>query len=546
MLFFSTLILSLFITFSLIPVFRKLALRIRFLDIPDERKVHTIPTPRCGGLPMALGAMIPVFLHPEGNEMIRAILIGTGIVVFLGLIDDLKNTGYQVKLGGQTAAAFVIIFFGGLKINSLGMLLPEGAVLPDWLSVPLTLLVIVGVTNAVNLSDGLDGLAAGISMMGFALIGYLAYKSEYISIALLAFSMVGAIFGFMPYNTHPASVFMGDSGSQLLGFLAVTLSIGLTQQGGPLSPLIPVLILGFPVLDTLAVILERITQGRSPFLADKNHFHHKLLRLGLHHEEAVMTIYGIQFLLTLSAFTFRFYSDWFILGLYGGFSFLVLAGFHFTEKTGFSFKRRPLIDRGAGGRFKDLMERKLIKISFRVVVFGTPTLFLATCLLSGKVPSYISSGSFILASFVLFSLSFMRPMISSAVRIAVYLVVPFTVYLSELEMPQVLARSAIRIYSLSFGILALFSLLTMTFTKRRKGFKSTPMNFLILAVALVVPNLPDFQMVAFHTGTIAMKIIVFFFSYEVLIGELRGRTIRLAWATTGALTVFGIKGLLQI
>jgi UDP-GlcNAc:undecaprenyl-phosphate GlcNAc-1-phosphate transferase len=228
----------------------------------------------------------------------------------------MRDLGFKTKFAGQFAAALIIIIYGGVKIKSLGMLLPDGVLLPDWLAMPLTFIVIVGITNAINLSDGLDGLAGGISLLSFLCIGYLAYSAGYLGIALLSAATVGAIFGFLRFNTYPATVFMGDAGSQLLGFMAITFSLKLTQGNAPLSPLLPLLLLGFPVLDTITVMFERVTNGKSPFVADKNHLHHKFMRLGLFHTEAVLSIYVLQAFLVTSAFVFRSRSEWFLLILY--------------------------------------------------------------------------------------------------------------------------------------------------------------------------------------------------------------------------------------
>jgi len=169
-------------------------------------------------------------------------------------------------------AALVIILYGGITIDNLGVLLPEGYLLPKAISILLTLMVIVGVTNAINLSDGLDGLAGGITLLTFICIAYLAFRCENIAIAISAVAAAGAIFGFLRYNTHPAVIFMGDSGSQFIGFLAIVLPVALTQQNTPLSPFLPLIILGFPILDTMTVMTERIADGRSPFVADKKPF----------------------------------------------------------------------------------------------------------------------------------------------------------------------------------------------------------------------------------------------------------------------------------
>ncbi len=545
MVFFSTLLLSLFITITLIPVFRRLAFRVHALDFPNERKVHTTPIPKSGGPAMALGTLIPVVLLPHGNDLIRSIIIGAGIVVVFGLLDDFKELGYKAKFAGQVIAALVVILYGGIKIQCLGMLLPEDACIPNWLAIPLTLVVIVGVTNAVNLSDGLDGLAGGISMLSFALIGYLAYRSEDIPIAVLSFAMVGAIFGFLRYNTYPANVFMGDAGSQLLGFAAITLSLGLTQGGGALSPLLPLILLGFPVLDTLTVMLERVAQGRSPFVADKNHLHHKLLRLGLFHTEAVVVIYMVQAFLVLSAFALRFYSEWLLLGLYIVFSGAVLSGFFIAEKTGWQFRRYEFLDRVVKGKLRVLKDRYVfIKVSFRFVEYGTPILLILSCLVPKDVPPYLGLASLGLAVFILLVRFLKRGFMPVALRISLYLSIPFIVYLGEAAMIPVMAAQSMQLFNLSFGVLVAFTILTMKFTRRTKGFKTTPMDFLILFIALVVPNLPDLATGIEHMGMIAVKMISFFFSYEVLLGELRGETRKLTVGTVAALVIVGLKGVI--
>jgi UDP-GlcNAc:undecaprenyl-phosphate GlcNAc-1-phosphate transferase len=236
MIFFSTLFISMFITIVLIPIFKDLAVKVNVMDVPNDRKVHSYPMPKSGGIAMALGAFVPVLLWAPGGEFVRAVLIGAAIVILFGLIDDVRDLEWKTKLAGQCAAALVVILYGGVKIKSLGMLLPDDVFLPDWFAIPFTLIAIVGVTNAINLSDGLDGLAGGVSLLSFICIGYLAHCRGNIVIALLSVAILGAIFGFLRFNTYPATLFMGDAGSQLLGFLAVTLSLALTQGNTPPHP----------------------------------------------------------------------------------------------------------------------------------------------------------------------------------------------------------------------------------------------------------------------------------------------------------------------
>src|SRR3972149_2137627 len=221
MLYLSTILLSAFITVSLIPVMTGLATRFQLVDFPSQRKVHTLPVPRIGGLAMTIGVIIPIVIWARGDDFAKAYIAGAGTLVIFGLLDDMKGLGYMMKFTGQVFAALVVVFYGGVRINSLGTLLPGAVQLPDWFVISLSVIAVVGVTNAINLADGLDGLAGGISLLGFCCIGYLAYLAGNDGVILLSLSLAGAIFGFLRYNTHPASLFMGDTGSQLLGFSAV-------------------------------------------------------------------------------------------------------------------------------------------------------------------------------------------------------------------------------------------------------------------------------------------------------------------------------------
>jgi UDP-GlcNAc:undecaprenyl-phosphate GlcNAc-1-phosphate transferase len=543
MLLFSTLLLSLFITITLIPVTRKLAIRLHGMDIPNERKVHPYPMPRNGGIAMALGICVSVLLWANGDQFVRAVLLGTGIVVVFGLIDDFKGIGYKGKFVGQIAAALVVIFYGRITIQSLGMLLPDDVLLPVWVAIPLTLLVIVGVTNAINLSDGLDGLAGGISLLSFICIGYLAYRAGNMGIALFSVAVVGAIFGFLRFNTYPATLFMGDAGSQCLGFAGITLCLGLTQGNTPLSPLLPLLLLGFPVLDTITVMLDRVYHGRSPFKADKNHFHHKLIGLGFYHTEAVFIIYVIQAFLVTAAFVLRFYSDWLLLNCYIGLSGLILLGFFIASKKKWKVTRYDFVDRVIKGKLKVLREKNIfIYVSFRILEIGTYALLLFTCFVPSQVPTYISLIAIGLFGCIVGIRFFKKQWTGVALQFTLYLMIPFIIYLSATDMAPWMLNPFERPYNLSFGMLAFFVILTLKFTRRRKGFKVTPMDFLILFIALVVPNLPDKHIQSYHMGLIAAKIIVLFFTYEVLIGELRGKLSRLGVTTIAALVIIAIRG----
>lgn len=545
MIFFPTLLISSFITIALIPIVRRLAVRAHAVDLPDTRKVHCQPMPKSGGIAMTLGFMVPVLLWAPRNDFLWALLMGLGVLVLSGLIDDFRNLGYGAKFAGQTAAALVVILYGGLKIRSLGVLFPDGPLLPDWLAIPLTLFVIVGATNAINLSDGLDGLAGGICLLIFCCAAFLALGVDNI-VLVCAGAMVGSIFGFLRFNTYPATLFMGDAGSQLLGFTAVSLSLHLTQTNPPLSPLLPLILLGFPILDTLIVMSERISHGRSPFVADKNHFHHKLLRLGLFHTEAVLLIYVLQTFLVTTAFLFRFYSEWFLLIGYLIFASLVVAGFLLAERSRWTLKRYDLLDQTIKSKLRTLKEKYIvIRISFAATYAGFPMIMLFACLLPSGPPRLFSFLTMAVGGLLAAVWFAKKEWTANTLRIAVYLFIPFVIYMSETNVVPWMNGELAKLYNVSFAVLIVFAIFTVKFSRRAKGFKANPLDFLILFIAMVVPAVLGISMRDQHMGVVAAKIIVLFYGYEVIITELRGQLNRLGLATLTALGVITVRGLIS-
>lgn len=526
MIYLSTLLLSLFITISLVPLFRNLAVKLHVVDIPDARKIHQRPMPKTGGLAMAAGALIPIVLWVPATPMLRPLLLSSVVIVAFGFIDDLIDLGFKAKFAAQFFAALIMVLYGGVKITSLGTLLPDGMVLPVYLSVPLTVVVIVGVTNAINLSDGLDGLAGGICLLIFGCIGLLAFSCGDKSLVLLAAALAGAILGFLRFNTFPASVFMGDAGSQFLGFLAIILALSLTQKNIPFSPLLPLLLLGFPVLDTLTVMLGRIYHGKSPFKADANHFHHKLLRLGFYHSEAVLVVYALQTLLVSSAYIFRYYSDWWLLGGFGLFAGVSVVAFYLSSRYHWKFRRGDgFVDRLIKKKLKVVKETKfLIKVSFIGLQLLIPLVLLFTSLLPADIPRWLGYLSLLLIIALLCSRFWLKKFLSTILRLALYFIVPVLIFLGSRQQNDVfhgIAKILPKIHLLGYVIMVFFVLLVVRLS-RRSGYQSTPLDFLILFIALVVPNLTGYGVGMEHMGVVASQVIALFYSFEVLLEELRG------------------------
>lgn len=547
MIYFSALVMSMFITIAIIPIARDLAGKYRAFDFPGGRKIHDRPIPKCGGIAMILGAVLPILLWTHGGPFIHSLLIGSWIIIVFGFIDDMKDLSYGLKFCGQLIAALVVILYGGLEFQRVGELFPGVSTLPQYIAIPLTVIIIVGVTNAMNLSDGLDGLAGGISLLSFICIGYLAFNAGATAIVVVCFAMIGAIVGFLRFNTHPASIFMGDTGSQLLGFLAITSSLGLTQQYAPLNKVLPLLIMGLPIFDTIRVMVDRMLEKRSPFEPDTRHLHHRLMEFDLYHTEAVLTIYILHAILVTIAFIFRFKSEWYSLLIFIFYCVIIISCVYMMKSVGWRRKKYDIFDHVIKTRLRRVKkERVLIKLLFRLLEIGAPLLFLASCLVSTAIPNYVSYASATFGCFLLAARLFWPKWTGFSLRLAIYLLVPFIIYQSHVAPAEWANAHFLRGYNILLAVIALNVVLVLKFTRRKSGFKSTPMDFLILFVALVIPNIPDAQIRSYQMGMVAAKIICIFFGFEVLIGELRGEYERIANVIVLILLLICGRGFLAI
>lgn len=290
------------ITLVLTPGVRHLAMKMGVVDRPNQRKVHKTPMPLMGGLAIFIGFWSTVLLTQPLTREITAFGIGSLLILVSGIWDDSRNIRPVVKLAFQLAAAFVVIFYGGLRITFVTSLFGTNPAYLGWLAWPLTLGWIVGLTNAVNLVDGLDGLAAGVSGIAALSIGVIAWMEGFAPVGVLALILGASSLAFLRYNFNPAKIFMGDTGALFLGYSLSVLSImGLTKMATTVSIFLPILVLGVPIFDTLLAIVRRLVNKTPIFMADKDHLHHRLLAMGLSHKKAVLVVYGVCIFLSLSA-----------------------------------------------------------------------------------------------------------------------------------------------------------------------------------------------------------------------------------------------------
>ena len=293
------------ISLAATPFVKNLAYKIGAVDVPDdERRIHKKPIPRLGGLAIFYGFLIAVLSFAKVDEQLRGIIIGSLIIVGVSIIDDVKQLRALIKLVAQILAALIAVVHN-VRISAISVpsFISETGILElGMFSIPVTLIWIIGVTNAVNLIDGLDGLAVGVSSIASFSLFFIAILGGEEDVAIIAAALAGGCLGFMPYNFNPAKIFMGDTGSQFLGYMLSVICIqGLFKGYAVISFIVPMLIMALPLFDTCFAIIRRAINHKPIMGADRGHLHHRLLDSGFSQKETVAILYVITTILGLSA-----------------------------------------------------------------------------------------------------------------------------------------------------------------------------------------------------------------------------------------------------
>lgn len=296
-------IVALGLATGLTPLVKKFAIKVGAVDVPDARKVHTKIMPRLGGLGIFLAFMVTLLVllpfvlddfTARDHRFIYAFVIGGTMIALIGAMDDKFQLSAKVKFLAQILAACVVVFGFEIRIDFVNIPFVDAySSLELWISVPLTIFWIVGVTNAINLIDGLDGLAAGVSAIAIGTIAVMSFIMGNVVTALICVVLLGSIIGFLFFNFHPAKIFMGDTGSLFLGFSLAMLSLLGFKQIALVTLITPLIIIAVPLSDTLFAIIRRFLNKKPIFAPDKGHLHHRLRDLGFSHRQTVLIIYGI-------------------------------------------------------------------------------------------------------------------------------------------------------------------------------------------------------------------------------------------------------------
>lgn len=526
-------VLAMLITMALIPPLMRGAQRLQFVDIPDSRKIHSGAIPRVGGVAIAIGALVPMFVWLPLDRELMGLILGLIVILVFGVWDDRVDLDFRLKFLGQGIAIATVIFYGNIHITTLPFLGVDEV--PVWASIGLTMFVLLAVTNAINLSDGLDGLAAGTALLSLGLIVFLAYSADLDAVSTVGLAVMGSILGFLRFNTHPARIFMGDGGSQFLGLAIGTLALILTQgEETNFSPMLPILLLALPLLDTAMVIVIRLSEGRSPFSPDRNHIHHRMLALGLNHYEVVFVIYILQAGLAAVAYVLRYAQDTTLLMVYATFCIGVVSIFHLAQYRNW---RVPRFSQQQLNKIRKIgRDGLLARLAHSYMLMALPSFMIISAILASRMSGDIALLGFLLM--VLLGLEWIRKRqarVSWAERGVIYIVAAVLLYMTEY------GHGSQPLSQLFFATLAIAVVLGFRYSAD-EGFSANPSDFLIIFFAIALPTLPQAQQLAPFWSAYIPKLVVLYYSIEMALSKFSGRSNWVRLLTLVTLGILLIRG----
>lgn len=381
---FAAFLLSVGVSALLTPMVRRLALLLGAVDAGGGRKVHAGTIPRMGGVAIVVGFYAPLTallfldaginaLYLEDIRRVLALFVGGAAITALGVWDDLRGADARKKFAVQFSVG-ALVYAAGYRVELLSNPLEGGSVDLGMLSLPITLLWVAGVINALNLIDGLDGLAGGVALFVLGTLFALGYLQDRVLVMLFCAALGGATLGFLFYNFNPATIFMGDTGSLFLGFVISVMSIqGSQKSSTAVAVAIPLLALGLPLADTALAMFRRILRGRNPFSADREHIHHKLLDMGLTHRQAVLVLYGACLLLAGAALTMTFLNSAEASALLVAVGLVAVAVFH---RMGYlqlqTLRHEVTVGRATTRALRDKRERVRLILEARETPYCAP------------------------------------------------------------------------------------------------------------------------------------------------------------------------------
>ncbi len=535
---FYTFLTALLVSMALIPVFVSTAGRLHFLDYPGERKVHALPVARVGGVAFACGAAVGILLWKTNDTLILWTLLGSLVLLLFGIWDDRAGLPHRTKFWGQCLAAAVVVCSGAVRLDVVPF--THGAALPWWASIPLSMFVIVGVTNAVNMADGLDGLAGGLSLLSLTGMAVLAHGAGDYSLLLIITAVLGGLLGFLRFNTFPARVFMGDAGSQFLGFVLGLVAISLSNSGrGGYAAALVLPLVGLPILDGLGVMVERYRTGVSLFVGDKRHLHHKLLAVGCSHQETVVLIYGLQALMVASAYVLRWHSDWHALLAYLVLALPVVGLFVLAAYGEIRWTRGGTPDGKATGAGPAAGSSTRVERALPLMELGVAAFLLVAVLLPREVPRDFGWVALGWSAVLLIGFRAYPRGLPLLIRGGLYVGTAFALFLSE-RAPIAAGWPTLAFLNVFLLGVALLVVIAMRF-RGETDFQTTPLDWLMILLVATVMSVADLTIGETRLAPVLARMMVLFFAYEVLLQTRRKDLSRWRWLSLWLLVGLGVR-----
>ena len=520
-------LLSMVIAMAMLPPLTVLARRVGILALPEARKVHVGEVPQIGGVAILVGAVFAATLLMPPSRAYLAYLAGAVVVFLLGLFDDYHALGHRVKFAVQYLAAGVAVAGGGLALISFNA--PIG-LLPTWLGAPLAVVALVQITNAMNLADGLDGLAGGLCLLSCLALAICGYQVGDVAAMVIALMIAGSVIGFLRFNSHPARVFMGDNGAYFLGFSLGVIALDLTANAAePLSLTAVVMLLGVPVLDALFVPFYRAALRKPLFLADRNHLHHRLLHAGFSHRSAVAMMYTFHSGLLMVGYALRHAPEWVLLP-----TFAALAALIESSPTLLAPVRRALKDRALPVRPSGWLGHALDLAAWATL--------LASIVVSIAAPRSISidfvGGSAVALVVLAASHGLRRERgLGWIDRCALYVLGAYVVYFGSFD--SLVDAAADVVLFVTIGAWFVYRLIA----GREAGFALTPLDVIVVVATAGVALVGQSQFDALTLDVV--KLVVWFYAIELLAADAtRANWLRaLGYLGLALITARGVMGL---
>lgn len=511
-------LIAISLSMMLIPFLVRVAPSIGLVDVPNARKIHTGIVPRVGGIAIFLGCIVPMLIWLPRTEPYIALLAALVVLFLFGVWDDKSDINFKLKFIGQITAASILVYWGDASIHHFPFV--EDYKIPLVLTQVFTVILLVGVTNAVNMADGLDGLAGGNSLLAVDCMTITAYLAEDANVVIFGLALIGATLGFLRFNTYPARLFLGDSGSQLLGFCSGAICILVTQKSNPaLSPMMAIMVLGLPLLDVFMVMAIRITEGRSPFSPDKNHIHHMFLDIGFSHREAVYVVYVTQIALVLTAFLMRYATDLLVLSVYMAFCVTLLSLIAFAKRmvgatSGWVIGLQKLL--ASIGIDRDLGNYR--KLSYRVIRIVISIILVAGVSSVASVPKDFGVMAVALLAILIPSVLIKTELFHAIRRLCLYVTAGFVVYFMELaQQGGGVVVSYLPVLFIILGVVVAFLIRVAGSSVR----EFSALDFLLLATAVIISLFPEAKVMDGIDATMIIEVVVMFYAVDVLFNRIK-------------------------